>query len=588
MNNNDTNKPLIAGNDSAISVKELHNAVDNHTDSHDMVSNTTNNNTVNQNSTVVYNGSAATEKLLSERKDSYLRFCKKNIVSPVISRQTRLELDEEAIRLQLDKFMAEEVEKSVIRRLNSSGKLSKNDQISLSIAVDKIKEDSGADMIDKLVTLSDRSEDEEVQFYANLSLAAYDFRRCIQRYEQRSFDSYWQTFWTYLAYKRAGNNSKAEATLTHLSNWSDYPDDQVTLLSGSGCLFDYFANKGSDSLKSTAIGYLKQCVSCSKLLSDYISALSYLTAAKRPLSFSEEKSINIYLRIFGASNKRQNVMNSTQNLQTFVTTPIGNSKPEYSAQRQESNRSNNSSPKTNEDNNGAASLNHKSYSTVSPSSSNYTQPKYSEEEADNKNWLKYAILGLIAIIALYFVFKPSKDDNGNGLKQEEVTITGDGSTLENPYSGPTSEGQGDTDSEEPKGPTVVTDNPGKETDDPHTYPEGPEPIVDEGPTEPQPQKSMLEQQLEAYNQGSTTAAVKLGKMYKDGDGVKKSYPKAFKYFKEAAEKGDAEGMYWLGYCYRNGNGTSKDTEQAEHWWRQAADAGNSKAKEAVKEFNTLM
>lgn len=163
MEKDKTQNPLIQGDGSAISVKDLQNNVDNHTDSHDVVNN----------STVVYNGAAATEKMHSERCEEYRVFCRKNIVSRVINRATRLELNEMAQRLQLKADVAEEIENTVLARFDT-GQLSATDRITLDIAIEAIRADSAGDMVDKLSVLADKTEDEDAQFHANLVLAVYN------------------------------------------------------------------------------------------------------------------------------------------------------------------------------------------------------------------------------------------------------------------------------------------------------------------------------------------------------------------------------------------------------------------------------
>ena len=52
------------------------------------------------------------------------------------------------------------------------------------------------------------------------------------------------------------------------------------------------------------------------------------------------------------------------------------------------------------------------------------------------------------------------------------------------------------------------------------------------------------------------------KSYENGIFVPKSKEKAFKLYKEAAEKGHVEAQYFLGVCYEEGNGVVKNDEMA--------------------------
>lgn len=607
MEPNDKKNPLIQGDHSSIAVKELHNNVDNHTDSHDTISTTNNNNTVNQNSTVVYNGIAATEKLLSQRRQEYRVFCEKNIVSPIINLNTRVQLDEMASRLQLEKSVTEEIERSVRMKLSTTGSLSKNDRITLDIAVEALNADAGKEIVDKLVVLAGKTEDEDVQFYANLSLAVYDFRRCIQRYETKTFDSYWQTFWAYFAYKRSGNNQKAEIVLTHLAAWSDYPEDQVTMLSGAGCLYDYFASNGSESLKRTAIGYLKSCISYSPLLIEFSSVLVDLTEHERPLYLGNDKARNLYLRLFGAKDMPA-VSISPKSLSSPTPKSIGEPEAKNQSVYEVAHQANKISPSpvsVSKPQNVNTVTSKPTY-TVSPSSS------------DNKfSWLKYAIGGLVVAGALYFIFRPEKSDENiaieNPDEQIEVVVDGSdsGQQLSEGYNNKNNSKSQNSGHSQVYG-NDKSDNRNSSTENPNTSSgrnvadgnnikntaNSQESSSGDNNTEvggsstsitsPKPTVSELQKQLDAFNSGNVAAACKLGHMYLDGNGVEKSNATAFSYFKKAADAGNAEGMYWLGWCYRMGRGTKKNLDQAKFWWTRAAAAGHARAAEDVKEFDTLM
>ena len=68
----------------------------------------------------------------------------------------------------------------------------------------------------------------------------------------------------------------------------------------------------------------------------------------------------------------------------------------------------------------------------------------------------------------------------------------------------------------------------------------------------------------------TKAENTLGRMYFNGDGVKKDYKEAFKWFKEAGENtGMLYASYDLGYMYENGYGTEKDYKKAFQCYRTA-------------------
>ncbi|MFY0254335.1 tetratricopeptide repeat protein [Chitinophaga sp. 30R24] len=61
--------------------------------------------------------------------------------------------------------------------------------------------------------------------------------------------------------------------------------------------------------------------------------------------------------------------------------------------------------------------------------------------------------------------------------------------------------------------------------------------------------------------------------YENGDGVKKSFKKAFECYLNAALLGDKQAIYEVGRCYYYGIGISKNEGIANIWLRQAKEKG---------------
>ena len=55
-------------------------------------------------------------------------------------------------------------------------------------------------------------------------------------------------------------------------------------------------------------------------------------------------------------------------------------------------------------------------------------------------------------------------------------------------------------------------------------------------------------------------------MYREGDPVERSYPKAFKWFKLSAENGHMNAQFELSRMYRDGVGVEKDVVEADRWF----------------------
>lgn len=77
--------------------------------------------------------------------------------------------------------------------------------------------------------------------------------------------------------------------------------------------------------------------------------------------------------------------------------------------------------------------------------------------------------------------------------------------------------------------------------------------------------------LPLAKQGNPEAAYWLGRLhYYDVPGVPRSWPKAFRWFAQAAKTGHADAQYKLGGMYFTARGVARDIRKTIHWWRLAA------------------
>lgn len=81
----------------------------------------------------------------------------------------------------------------------------------------------------------------------------------------------------------------------------------------------------------------------------------------------------------------------------------------------------------------------------------------------------------------------------------------------------------------------------------------------------------------ASDAGNPDAAALLGHCYEIGQGVSKSYDKAFELFEKAVKQGVSLAESGLGDCYFYGNGVSQSYEKAIEWYKKAADHGDLNA-----------
>jgi TPR repeat protein len=90
--------------------------------------------------------------------------------------------------------------------------------------------------------------------------------------------------------------------------------------------------------------------------------------------------------------------------------------------------------------------------------------------------------------------------------------------------------------------------------------------------------------LAASKEDHSSAALPLGKCYKNGVGVAKDEAEAVKWFSNAAETENVEAMRLLGDCYRSGAGGSMDSKKAIEWYEKAANADDYDLSSKVKDL----
>jgi len=75
-------------------------------------------------------------------------------------------------------------------------------------------------------------------------------------------------------------------------------------------------------------------------------------------------------------------------------------------------------------------------------------------------------------------------------------------------------------------------------------------------------------------QGDLESQVRLGQLYANGEGVKRDFAEAARWYKQAADKGYPDAQTALGELYEAGRGVALDYVQAAKLYRLAADQGN--------------
>ena len=94
----------------------------------------------------------------------------------------------------------------------------------------------------------------------------------------------------------------------------------------------------------------------------------------------------------------------------------------------------------------------------------------------------------------------------------------------------------------------------------------------------------VSQQVNSAKDSQSESLYTLGLKYLDGHGVKKNAAKAYRLFKQAANRGYPRAEYQLGIMYRDGNGVARDKKEALKWFRLAAAWGDTDAQRALSKL----
>lgn len=244
-------------------------------------------------------------ELLQEHKVLFLNACKRAYEDNVLEPSEAIELEELRIKIGLDRATADGILKSVKELSDRNTRKSDLNQIAktkLRILTDNLqKNDVTALMnqIDSLEPLVRRFDHDELSRKYYLVLAALNPQKCIEEKERTQTDSYWETFWCYLAYIKAGCLGEAEDTLANLDHFSRYPEDNMTILAAAGALMMGHTEEAKEYLDATTGEY-------TPALQRFVDSLNLLlTPAMAKETGADENHCAFYLiNFFGQKNPR--------------------------------------------------------------------------------------------------------------------------------------------------------------------------------------------------------------------------------------------------------------------------------------------
>ena len=244
-------------------------------------------------------------ELVQERKVQYLSACKRAYEDNVLEQSEVIELEELRIKIGLDKATAEEIlDKVRVMSDRNARKSTLNPMVKtkLKILTDKLQKNEVRalmDQIDSLEPLVRRYDNDELSRKYYLVLAALKPERCIEQRESTKTDSYWESFWTYLAYIKTGRQLDADETLAGMDRFTSYPEDNITVLAAAGELIKGHETDSREYLTSVTGEY-------TPALQRFVDSINLLLdPEKTKVSGADENTCAFYLvNFFGQKDPK--------------------------------------------------------------------------------------------------------------------------------------------------------------------------------------------------------------------------------------------------------------------------------------------
>ena len=589
------------------------------------------------NTTYVLNGNQSLKDLtLDERKRKYRDTCRKLMQNGMVSKEVRRKLDERALELDLDEAEKRELEQQVKSALQGQGAagLSWGDKATLDLVIHLVNSNS-PNLTDQLVNmevLADKTEVDEVHYYYYLLLAMYRPEQFIQRYESRSCDSYWQSFWAFMAYRRCGNPVKANQAKVLLANWTAYAGCDL-LLFVADQLFTAFQSTDPKPVLEYAKPSINQVAQLRGLpgylvnFFDFLSLVVYSTGRLKEVSMIDASYL-CYFRLFD--------LRPEQLLPGGVTPvePKGNKWQSYLVDTP-------AAPKPNESEQAAKNvqsavptpekegIRDNSVGTQSQSAASKTE---TTGDGQRKKWILIGGVAVVAVLLLWAPWRgnqesvttsvnsrqevkaPASAVSSSSSSKAPASAVSSSSSSKAPASAVSSSSSSKTpasvvssfssskapasavsSSSSSKAPASVVSS--------FSSSKAPASVVSSSSSSKAPMtaaqwlskgKSLnrhfkdgeaMKCFQQAAAQGSAEAYLQMGLLYYNGGNeTPRNNAQAFRNFQKAAEAGLAEGQYRLGLMYVRGAGCEKDLGEARKWLRKAAAQGHAYAKNELRKI----
>ena len=263
---------LIFGDANAVSgglhVSDSHNVSNVDNSVHNITNNTS---TVNNITNVA--AQKTESEILQERKIEFMETVKQVFADGILEQDEVMFLERERLRIGLDEVTAKRLIETVRKSTNEVRQtlsptqafmLKQIKQVIKSNQIDQIKR-----LLPRLEAIAKSTLDEESHYLYGVALAAADPQKLISEYEALTGDDYWQTYWAYIAYTKLGDFKKAEDTLLVLPRYTQYSEENATLLTAVGAMREFGADTARDFLNTVTGMY-------SNSLENFVMALFHL------------------------------------------------------------------------------------------------------------------------------------------------------------------------------------------------------------------------------------------------------------------------------------------------------------------------
>lgn len=253
------------------------------------VFNTTNNITNNSSTINNINIHKTESEIQHERELEFVQLVRESFSNGILDHDSIIRLERERIRIGLGEVTAKGLIETVRRTIIGTQHTSLSP--TQTFLIDQIKQyiqtnqtEQLARQLPRLEAIVKNTKDEDAQYLYYMLLAAIVPDKLIAEYEDFSADSYWQTYWAYLAYTKQCNFQKAEDILFALPRYTQYPKENITILSAVGTMREFGIQSSLEIVNTIAGEYSAQ-------LEGFTFAIFYVVEPDSSFSIEVENSV---------------------------------------------------------------------------------------------------------------------------------------------------------------------------------------------------------------------------------------------------------------------------------------------------------